>query len=313
MLNISTGAEPYFALEFNRRTVSLDGDKEHTYKVYIDTLKEYQQITKRKDIPYYFVTSKDIPWKERVDMQAALQESVDQAISSTVNLSASTTNEDIEQLYLYAWKKGCKGITVYVEGSRDAILSTNTNVKNKEGELSSKELSRGYVIPASNKWIGLKRTLTTGCGSLHCTAYFDPQTGELRECYLSKGSTGGCQQFMIGLSRLISLSARGGIGIEAILDQLKSCGVCPSYAVRAATKKDVSKGSCCPVAVGNALKEMYEEFKSEYFIKEPTSTKANKNIASEVVKGEKCPNCNATLIRTSGCLQCLDCGWSKCD
>ena len=313
MLNISTGAEPYFALEFNRRTVSLDGDKEHTYKVYIDTLKEYQQITKRKDIPYYFVTSKDIPWKERVDMQAALQESVDQAISSTVNLSASTTNEDIEQLYLYAWKKGCKGITVYVEGSRDAILSTNTNVKNKESELSSKKLSRGYVIPASNKWIGLKRTLTTGCGSLHCTAYFDPQTGELRECYLSKGSTGGCQQFMIGLSRLISLSARGGIGIEAILDQLKSCGVCPSYAVRAATKKDVSKGSCCPVAVGNALKEMYEEFKSEYFIKEPTSTKANKNIVAEVVKREKCPNCNATLIRTSGCLQCLDCGWSKCD
>ena len=313
MLNISTGAEPYFALEFNRRTVSLDGDKEHTYKVYIDTLKEYQQITKRKDIPYYFVTSKDIPWKERVDMQAALQESVDQAISSTVNLSASTTNEDIEQLYLYAWKKGCKGITVYVEGSRDAILSTNTNVKNKESELSSKKLSRGYVIPASNKWIGLKRTLTTGCGSLHCTAYFDPQTGELRECYLSKGSTGGCQQFMIGLSRLISLSARGGIGIEAILDQLKSCGVCPSYAVRAATKKDVSKGSCCPVAVGNALREMYEEFRSKYIIENPPMARVNKDAVAEIVKGEKCPNCNATLIRTSGCLQCLDCGWSKCD
>lgn len=313
MLNISTGAEPYFALEFNRRTVSLDGDKEHTYKVYIDTLKEYQQITKRKDIPYYFVTSKDIPWKERVDMQAALQESVDQAISSTVNLSESTTNKDIEQLYLYAWKKGCKGITVYVEGSRDAILSTDTNIKNKENKTNSKELSRGYVIPASNKWIGLKRTLTTGCGSLHCTAYFDPQTRELRECYLSKGSTGGCQQFMIGLSRLISLSARGGVGIEAILDQLKSCGVCPSYAVRAATKKDVSKGSCCPVAVGNALKEMYEEFKSKYFVEEPIPTKVNKDTVAEVVKGEKCPNCNAPLIRASGCLQCLDCGWSKCD
>ena len=68
---------------------------------------------------------------------------------------------------------------------------------------------------------------------------------------------------MISLSRMISLAARGGVGIEAILDQLKSYNTCPAYAVRTATKKDTSKGSCCPVAIGNALIDMYKEMQDE--------------------------------------------------
>lgn len=60
----------------------------------------------------------------------------------------------------------------------------------------------------------------TGCGTLHCEAFFDPDTGDLLETYLSKGSTGGCNNFMIGLSRMISLSARAGVDIYSIVDQL---------------------------------------------------------------------------------------------
>lgn len=313
MLNISTGAEPYFALEFKRRTVSLDGDNEHIYKVYVDTINEYQAITNKRDIPYYFITSKDIPWKERVDIQAALQTSVDQAISSTVNLPTSTTNEDIEQLYLYAWKKGCKGITVYVEGSRDAILSTDNKEENKQ-ESKTRELKRGEVVKADNSCIGLKRDLLTGCGSLHCQAFFDSKSKELRECYLSKGSLGGCQNYMIGLSRMISLSARGGLSINAIVDQLKSCGVCPSYAVRTATKKDTSKGSCCPVAVGNALLDMYKEMQET--LKSSKEKQVNTEIIKEMPKEEleECPNCHEkSLTRQGGCFQCLSCGFSRCD
>ena len=104
---------------------------------------------------------------------------------------------------------------------------------------------------------------------------------------------------MIGLSRLISLSARGGISIDKILDQLKSCGTCPAYAVRTTTKKDTSKGSCCPVAVGNALRAMHEEIVGKKY-----------NLES---KGEKCPSCGEhTLIHSDGCVQCISCGWSKC-
>ncbi len=68
---------------------------------------------------------------------------------------------------------------------------------------------------------------------------------------------------MIGLSRMISISARGGIDIYTIIDQLNSTGSCPSYTVRRATRKDTSRGSCCPMAVGNALLDMYNEVQEE--------------------------------------------------
>ena len=83
------------------------------------------------------------------------------------------------------------------------------------------------------------------------------------ETYLSKGSTGGCNNFMVGLSRMISISARGGIDIETIVDQLNSSGSCPSYTARRVTRKDTSKGACCPMAVGNALMDMYKEMQEE--------------------------------------------------
>ena len=80
---------------------------------------------------------------------------------------------------------------------------------------------------------------------------------------------------MIGLSRQISLAARGGIDIYSIVDQLKSSGTCPSYAVRTATKHDTSKGSSCPVAIGNALLEMYEEMQDELSEDEEDSSEDN--------------------------------------
>lgn len=113
----------------------------------------------------------------------------------------------------------------------------------------------------SDDLIGKKRKLMTGCGSLHCNAFFDPETGDLVEVFLNKGSTGGCNNFMVGLSRMISLAARSGCDIEDILDQLESCGSCPSFVVRTRTKNDTSRGSCCPTAVGWALKDMCDEMK----------------------------------------------------
>lgn len=110
---------------------------------------------------------------------------------------------------------------------------------------------------ADDNCIGKKRTLKTGCGTLHCEAFFDPETGQLLETYFSKGSSGGCNNFMIGLSRAISLCARGGIDVYSIVDQLKSSGTCPSYAVRSATKHDTSKGSSC-----KKLAE-YEQFEEQ--------------------------------------------------
>ena len=336
MLNISTGVEPFFALSFNRRTESMSGE---TYKVEIKAVEDYRKITGiNGELPNYFITSAEIPWKERINIQAALQRYCDTAISSTVNLPKETTVEDIKQLYISAWEKGCKGITIYREGSRDPILFTepkkeeqiseevSLNTKNAKLQLEAKhELKRGEIIKSGDHWLGLKRTLTTGCGTLHVESFWDPETGELRECYLSKGSTGGCNNFMIGLSRMISLAARGGIEIDAILDQLKSCGTCPSYAVRQATQKDCSKGSCCPVAVGNALRDMHKEIHD--IICECNSTNSEPRIITKIITPhedyteikeytgilEECPSCHEkTLIHQGGCLDCTNCGYSRC-
>ena len=117
---------------------------------------------------------------------------------------------------------------------------------------------------------------------------------------------------MVSLSRMISLAARGGVTIDSILDQLKSCGVCPSYAVRAATKKDTSKGSCCPVAVGIALKDMYDEMQE--IVCKCNNSKVEKKTVEEPNNLLECPNCHTkSMIKTNGCVQCPNCGHSKCD
>lgn len=321
MLNVSTGCEPIFAISYMRKTESLNNDTDTYYKVYTGVAREYIEKFATEELPEYFIESKDIFWKDRIKMQEVLQNHVDTAISSTINFPHDTTLEEIEQVYLYAWEKGLKGVTIYRDGCKRAgILSTKENNTSNESAISSNaNISRGTIIKADDNCIGKKRTLITGCGTLHCEAFFDPDTGELLETYLSKGSLGGCNQFMIGLSRLISLSARGGIDIYSIIDQLKSSGTCPSYAVRRATKHDTSLGSSCPVAVGNALLDMYKEMQSEIgeeneeIAKSVHKNKTNKNMPEGKVKVTSCPECGSPLVFEGGCNTCKNCGWSKCD
>jgi ribonucleoside-diphosphate reductase alpha chain len=316
MLQVSTGVEVNFAFSFNRRTISLNS-KETVYKVDADIVRQFKEVAKIEGdtiLPEYFVTAAQINPIDRIKVQAALQKWIDASISSTINLPESTTIEEVENIYFEAWKHGLKGVTIWRDNcNRQAILSTEKKEEKLESipvQLEHSALKRGEIIKAGEECIGLKRTLTTGCGSLHCEAFFHPTTGELREIYLSKGSTGGCHNFMVGLSRMISLSARGGVKIDNILDQLKSCGVCPSYAVRSATKKDTSKGSCCPVAVGNALKDMYNEIQG-------ILCKCNNVQTPKVIETdnslEECPNCHEkTLIHEGGCVSCPSCSWTKC-
>lgn len=316
MLNISTGCEPIFAMSYTRKTESLNNNQDKYYKVYTGIAKEY--IDKfGGELPGYFVESKDINWKDRVDMQSILQKHVDTAISSTINLPNKITVDEIETLYLYAWEKKLKGITIFRDGcKRVGILSTTSHDDNdnKDSAITSmNDLPRGYIIKADDNCIGKKRTLVTGCGTLHCEAFFDPTTGELLETYFSKGSSGGCNNFMIGLSRMISLSARSGVDIYSIVDQLKSSGTCPSYAVRRATKHDTSKGSCCPVAIGNALINMYEELQAELGLLEENDADGSSKSSQIDVNKPQCPECGDILIFEGGCNICKSCGWSKCD
>ena len=319
MLGVSGGCEPEFALSYTRKTENLN----ESYEVFCKSVEEYWKLTDEtidkgniKSLPKYFVTSKDINWKDRIDTQSVMQNYVDTAISSTVNLSKDTPIEEIEQIYLYAWKKGLKGITIYRSGCmREGILTTEESKQEKEEVIYNKP-ERGEVIPVNdNDAIGFKRKLMTGCGSLHCTAFFDVNTGELVETYLSKGSTGGCNNFMVGLSRMISMASRAGVSIQDIVDQLMSTGSCPSYASRSATKHDTSKGSCCPMAVGYALKEMWEEFQGkEMKPKIKLNEKEGKKILNTIrTLRSFCPECGEPLIFEGGCNICKSCGYTKCD
>lgn len=288
MLGISGGIEPIFANSYTRKTQSLHGE-DVTYKVYTPIVDQYMKLNGIKDesdLPEQFVVASDIAPIDRIKCQAVWQQWIDASISSTINLPNSATVEDVENLYMEAWKHGLKGVTVYRAGcAREGILVA-------DGTETKEEVK-------STKNIGVERHLTTGCGSLHICAFFD-EDGNLKNTYLSKGSTGGCNNYMIGLSRMISLAARSNVPFEDIIDQLSSTGACPSYAVRKATKGDVSPGACCPMAVGNALIDMRNEILGR-------KTEANTTI------GNKCPKCGAELIQEGGCVICKNCGFSKCD
>lgn len=313
-LGESGGCEPEFALSFTRRTVGMTDGEDTYYKVYCKAAREYMELYKceEKDLPDYFVSSANISWENRVLTQSVMQEHVDTAISSTVNLPNETTKEDIAKLYLLAWEKGLKGITIFREGcKRMPILSTETPKKEEEVK-EERKLGRGEIKVISDDVIGKKRRLISGCGSLHCAAYFDRTTGELLEVFLDKGSAGGCDNFMTGLSRMISLAARAGCSVYDIVDQLNSSGTCPSYAVRRATKHDTSPGSSCPVAVGNALLDMQIEINEELEIDNPKPIIKKKEIKSVILPKYKCPECGSEITFEGGCQTCKNCGWSKC-
>ena len=337
MIGVSGGIEPIFANYYERTTKSLHGHDE-VYKVYTPIVKEYMDDNGIKDelgLPSYFVTSATIPIKRRIDMQSVWQKHIDASISSTVNLPNEATVDDVKDLYMYAWEKHLKGITVYRAGCKRAGILNAEPKKDDEAkpENTSTILPRGSIIEPSNDLIGKKRKIQTGCGSLHVLAFFDPIDGNLQEVYFNKGSTGGCANFMTGLSRMVSLLCRAGVDIMTIKDQLDSTGVCPSYATRKATHHDTSKGSCCPMAIGNALVEMYNEMQSELDDKEDDTlssklnatfkeleeasaktTKSMNEIASALRNiGQTCPECGEPLVFEGGCCTCKSCGYTKCE
>lgn len=305
LLGESGGCEPEFALKYTRRTVGMTDGEDTYYDVYCKAAREYMEINNTKELPDYFVGSADISWKSRVLTQAAMQKHVDTAISSTVNMPNSATKDDIAHMYLLAWSSGCKGITMFRDGCKRLGILTTEN--KKEEETSYKELKRGEIMKCADDLIGKKRKIINGCGSTHVLGFFEPVYGDLVEVFFTKGSLGGCSNYMVGLSRMVSLACRAGVSINDIQDQLNSTGACPSYAIRTATKHDTSKGACCPMAIGNALMDMWKEVQEELgYLEEPKKKKSQK-------LGERCPECGAVLEHSGGCDICKECGYSHCN
>lgn len=311
--NCSSGLEPIFSLDYQRR-IKIGGQTDDKIKVVHMRDYAYGEWLKVKDAPEtvvkedVFVTALDMTVDSHVNMLATVAKHIDMSCSKTINVPEEYSFEKTQEIYMKCHDLGIKGCTIFRPNKlRPGVMITEPE-KKQENTTQPLELPRGYIIKADDNCIGRKRTLHTGCGTLHCEAFFDPDTGDLLETYFSKGSQGGCNNFMIGLSRMISLAARGGVDIHSIVDQLRSSGTCPSYAVRTATKHDTSKGSSCPVAIGNALLEMYDEIMKDLTDDEEDETESI-NLQNNV---GICPECGGHLVFEGGCNTCKDCGYTKC-
>jgi ribonucleotide reductase alpha subunit len=138
MWGISGGVEPIFMLSYFRKTQSLHNE-EKTYKVYTPIVEEYMKvkgIEKEEDLPDIFVTAMNLDHRERIDMQSIWQKYIDASISSTVNVNKDFTVEEVEDLYIYAWEKGLKGVTIFRdECKRTGILTSDGGSDDKKSEI----------------------------------------------------------------------------------------------------------------------------------------------------------------------------------
>ena len=303
MLGVSGGIEPIFANKYTRMTKSLHGHDE-AYEVYTPIVDEYMKthdITDEKDLPDYFITSSDIPIDERIAMQAAWQNHIDASISSTINLPNEATIEDIEKLYIMAWEMGLKGVTVYRTGcAREGILTVKKDDTIKE---ESRPILYNSITPVSRKTIGTTHGNTyckkCACGTLYITLNRD-SAGNIVESFVQTSKGGICQANIGAVNRLISLNLRSGVKVDEIIDQLSgiTCKACTSLIARGEKLDGIS----CSDIMSKTLAEFYKQ-----------GTDENYRVLNVVNDISKCPECGAPVRHEGGCIQCLSCGWSKCN
>ena len=271
MLGISGGVEPIFANYYTRRTESLHGE-EKEYKIFTPIAWEYLQEhgygEDETKLPSYFITSAEIPYRNRIDMQATWQKHIDASISSTVNLPNSATIDDVKDLYMYAWKQGLKGITVFRDGCKRLGILTTDNKESNESNDALNELDtlrRGDIINVDDDLVGYKRKIVNGCGDFSEQIFFDDFTGEPLENFIAMGDGGGCARNLEAISRLISLALRSGIPVSEVIKQLKKVHSCPAYRARKIQKGDTSIGTSCPSAIGYAIEELCNKINDRLF------------------------------------------------
>ncbi len=262
-----------------------------------------------EDIKKIFVSAHDISPEWHIRLQAAFQKHVDNAVSKTVNFSHDATEADIEKVYSMAYELGCKGVTVYRDGSRDEqVLQTNSKTKTPR---EAPVVEEKHIAPRPRHEItwGSTRKMNTGCGSLYVTINEDEKG--LFEVFATMGKSGGCAASQTeAVSRLISLSLRSGIDREQIVKQLKGVR-CPNQVW--------GKGGriySCADAIAKAL-EGYGMERSRHrsagnpdqgaHVSDETDGEGNDKVMVGV-----CPDCHGPLEFESGCSVCRACGFSRC-
>ena len=330
----SSGIEPLFALCYHKHNI-LGGESllyvdENFEKAardggfYSEDLMNYLaeggSLQDRDDVPESakntFVVAGDISPEMHVRMQAAFQESVDAAISKTINFPNEATDEDVRSAYMLAWELGCKGITVYRSGSREAEVLT-AGVENEEQDTETNGHASPTLVersPRPRVMQGLTENVRTGQGKLYVTVNFDEERRPF-EVFCALGKAGSVESaHMEAIARLISMSLRSGVAPEQVVEHL-----------RGITDEPVWDGGTLVRSVPDAISLVLDK----YITDKPTTDAPTAQIGlfpsaesvgseDEVrfagpLTGKRCPECSAYLVAQEGCLNCLDCGYSKCD
>ncbi|MBS1126008.1 MAG: ribonucleoside-diphosphate reductase, adenosylcobalamin-dependent, partial [Nitrospirae bacterium] len=340
----SSGVEPLFGLTFVRRV--LDGaELVEVNPIFEKVARErgffsdslMKEIAEHggctgiasvpEDIQRVFVTAHDISPEWHVRMQAAFQQYTDNAVSKTVNFPHSATAKDVEKVYMLAYQLGCKGVTIYRDGSRDEqVLSTGATEKaRKAAQLAAAvpgvtaEEKKPRKRPTMTH--GVTQKIPTGCGNLYITINEDEEG--ICEVFSTMGKSGGCASSQSeAVSRMVSLALRSGVSIDSIIRQVKGIR-CPSPGWGEMGRQILS----CPDAIGLALERYNKDNMGPRKQKDLPAATAEEvptvpYVSSDCTAGEntnhlglcpECPDCGGLLEFGEGCAVCRGCGFSKCD
>ena len=230
-------------------------------------------------------------------MQAAFQQATDNAVSKTVNFSNEATREDVAQVYSLAFSLGCKGVTIYRDGSRDEQVLNIGRVKKGSMEQQIKPRPRPDTVT------GVTERVKIGCGNLYITVNYDEQG--ICEIFTNTGKAGGCPSQSEATARLASVALRSGIEVNTIVDQLRGIR-CPST-----IRQRGLKCTSCPDAIARVIEQEYErQVALGHWLPLPDSVRPTPELKSE--NHSVCPECGGILEHESGCVICRQCGYSKC-
>jgi ribonucleoside-diphosphate reductase alpha chain len=226
-------------------------------------------------------------------MQAAFQQSTQNAVSKTVNFPQEATPEDVAKVYRLAYEQGLKGITIYRDGSRQAqVLTTGKAATKAEG------VATGLTPRKRSKvTTGWTEKVTTGCGNIYITVNSDEQG--ICEVFSHLGKAGGCAVAQLEATcRLISLALRSGVDVASVVKQLRGIR-CPSIAW-----EDGKSVLSCADAIAAVLERHIvgtEEDRPKF-----QDYGLAKNVAGQ------CPDCGGLLVYQEGCFICPNCGYTRC-
>jgi ribonucleoside-diphosphate reductase alpha chain len=310
----SSGIEPLFALSYIRTI--LEGERLLEVNPYFEEVARkggfydenlMKELAARGSargmdkVPQWvqqlFVTAHDITPEWHVKTQSAFQKYTDNAVSKTVNFPHDATREDVARVFRLAYEQGCKGITIYRDRSKESQVLSVSREDTAVQEKEQKELAPAVRAPRKRPRITSGRTerVSTGCGHIYVTVNKDEKG--ICEVFSTLGKAGGCASAQLeAICRLISLSLRSGVGVDAVVKHLRGIR-CPSIAWEGGHAV-----LSCPDAIASVLEKEIEE-SPDRPVMEPTVVR---NIAGQ------CPDCGNLLVYQEGCFLCRSCGYTKC-